>query len=134
MNLNSVTLIGHVTQEPIVKKLNEKSTLTKFTLATNGRRPSKEGMPNAEFHPVVTFGRLAEICKDYIHKGRLIYVQGRLKTNRWEDDKKVLHSRTEIIASDMLLLDKQQALVSAVSGADAADDDASEALTEHAED
>ncbi len=128
MNLNSVTLIGHVTQEPVSKQLSEKSSLTKFTLATNGRRAAKDGVPNAEFHPVVAFGRLAEICRDYIHKGRLVYVQGRLKTSRWEDDKKVLHSRTEIIASNMLLLDKQQALASAAS--DHNDDVAAEAAIE----
>lgn len=131
MNLNSVTLIGHVTQEPVSKQLSEKSILTKFTLATNGRKPTRDGVPNAEFHPVVAFGRLAEICKEYIHKGRLVYVQGRLKTSRWEDDKKVLHARTEIIASNMLLLDKQQALVSAAS--DENDGVAAEAPVEQAE-
>lgn len=126
MNLNSVTLIGHVTQEPMSRQLSEKQVLTKFTVATNGRRIGKDGLPTAEFHPVVAFGKLASICRDYIHKGRLVYVQGRLKTSRWEDDKKQPHARTEIIASNMLLLDKQQALVSATT-AELAEIDASEA-------
>lgn len=132
MNLNTVTVIGHVTQEPVYKHINnDKSLLTKFTVATNGRRANKDGTPNTEFHPIVTFGRLAEVCKDYVRKGRLVYVQGRLKTSRWEDDKKVLHSRTEIIAANMLLLDKQQALVSAAS-AEGEDDVATEAVVESA--
>ena len=129
MNLNTVTLIGHVTQEPLSRQISEKSALTKFTVATNARRVGKDGQPNAEFHPVVAFGKLAEICRDYVHKGRLVYVQGRLKTSRWEDDKKQMHARTEIIASNMLLLDKQQALVSAGT-ADTAEADATEAMAE----
>lgn len=131
MNLNTVTLIGHVTQQPLSRQVSEKVNLTKFTLATNGRRTGKDGQSTAEFHPVVAFGKLAEICRDYIHKGRLVYVQGRLKTSRWEDEKKVMHARTEIIASQMLLLDKQQALVSA--GTDESGNDASEAIVESAE-
>lgn len=131
MNLNTVTLIGHVTQQPLSRQVSEKMNLTKFTVATNGRRTGKDGQPTAEFHPVVAFGKLAEICRDYIHKGRLVYVQGRLKTSRWEDEKKVMHARTEIIASQMLLLDKQQALVSA--GTDESGNDASEAIVESAE-
>jgi len=131
MNINSVTLIGHVTQEPLSRQISEKTNLTKFTLATNARRSGKDGKPAAEFHPVVAFGKLAEICRDYIHKGRLVYVQGRLKTSRWEDDKKVMHARTEIVASQMLLLDKQQALVSA--GTDESGNDASEAIVESTE-
>ena len=57
-----------------------------------------------------------------------MYVQGRIRTNRWEDEKKVVHARTEIYAKEMLLLDKQQALVSAVS--DEQDADAAEAVVE----
>lgn len=123
MNLNSVTLIGHITQDPLSRQMENKRLMTKFTIATN-YKSGKEKKEGVEFHPVVAFGRLAEICKEYLHKGRLVYVQGRLHTNKWEDDKKVLHANTEIIANQMLLLDKHQALVSAVSEEDI---DASEA-------
>lgn len=128
MNVNSVTLIGHVTQDPATRSFGENKMLTKFTLATNARGRGKDKKDVVEFHPVVTFGKLAEICKEYIHKGRLVYVQGKLRTNRWQDEKNVLHARTEIYANEMLLLDKQQALVSAVS--DDLDADASEATVE----
>lgn len=128
MNLNSVTLIGHVTQDPVSRQLENKRVMTKYTIATNFRvGKDKEKKDGVEFHPVVTFGRLAEVCKEYLHKGRLVYVQGRMHTSKWEDDKKVLHASTEIVANQMLLLDKHQALVSAVSDEDA---DASEATVD----
>lgn len=123
MNLNSVTLIGHVTQDPVSRQLENKRMLTKFTIATNFKS-GKDKKDSVEYHPVVTFGRLAEVCKEYLHKGRLVYIQGRIHTSKWEDDKNVMHAATEVIANQMLLLDKQQALVSAVSDEDA---DASEA-------
>ena len=69
MNLNSVTIIGHVTQDPACKTFGEKKLLTKFTVATNGRSRSKEKKDAVEFHSIVAFGKLAEICKEYIHKG-----------------------------------------------------------------
>ncbi|MBI4121812.1 MAG: single-stranded DNA-binding protein [Parcubacteria group bacterium] len=129
MNVNSVTLIGHVTQDPVSRTFGENKMLTKFTVATNGRSRSKEKKEVVDFHPVVTFGKLADICRDYIHKGRLVYVEGKLRTNRWQDDKNVVHARTEIYANEMLLLDKQQALASAASN-DQEDADAAEAIVE----
>ena len=128
MNVNNVMLIGHVTQDPVSRSFGESKLLTKFTIATNSRGRGKDKKDVVEFHPVVAFGKLAEICKEYVHKGRLVYVQGRIRTNRWEDEKKVVHARTEIYAKEMLLLDKQQALVSAVS--DEQDADAAEAVVE----
>lgn len=128
MNLNSVTIIGHVTQDPASRSFGENKLLTKFTVATNNRTRSKEKKDTVEFHSIVAFGKLAEICKEFIHKGRLVYVQGRLRTSRWQDDKNVLHARTEVYANETLLLDKHQALVSAVS--DEQDADASEAVVE----
>ncbi len=114
MNVNSVTLIGHLTQDPVSKAYGDNQALTKFNLATNGRTRGKQH-DAAEFHTVITFGKLAEICKEYLRKGRLVYVNGRLKTSRWKDDKEVLHTKTEIIANEMLLLDKKHALASAAS-------------------
>ena len=123
MNVNTVTIIGNLTQDPLHRTYGDNEPLTTFTVATNRRRNGKEEKP--EFHFVVTFGRLAEICREYLVKGRLVYVQGRLHTSQWEDKDKKMHSRTEIIAKEMLLLDKKQALVRAASEEDA---DASEAL------
>jgi len=126
MNLNHVTLIGRVTQEPVSKEFGEKKRFTKFNLATNRRVKGKD-KEEAEYHTIVAFGKLAEICQDYLKKGRLVFVQGRLHTSRWEDQKNVLHTKTDIIAQEMLLLDRQQALVSASSQDE---QDATEAVIE----
>lgn len=122
MNVNNVTIIGHLTKDPISKDYENGKPLTTFTVATNRRGKDKQSQP--EFHNVVTFGRLAEICRDYLKRGRLVYVQGRLHTGHLEDDKKNKRSKTEVIAKEMLLLDKKSALVRAASE----DVDASEAL------
>lgn len=128
MNINQVTLIGHITQDPVSKEFGEKNLLTKFTIATNSRPRGKNKEAATEYHSITTFGKLAEICRDYVKKGRLVYVQGRLKTSRWEDKKNVLHTKTDIIANEMLLLDKQQALVRAETSQE--DLDATEAMVE----
>lgn len=112
MNVNTVTLIGHVTTDPSTKEFGEGGRLTKFNLATNSRNKDKEKR-TTEFHNVVAFGPLAKICADYIAKGRLVYIKGRLRTSKWEDENQNLRTRTEVIADDMLLLDKKPASASA---------------------
>ncbi len=124
MNVNSVTLIGHVCHKPTVKKYGEDQILTAFQVATNRVVKDKK---YTEFHNIVTFGRLAKICKDLIDKGRLVYITGRLQTKEWEDGKKIKHKDIEIVAGQMLLLEKQQALVSAAQEDDA---DVTEAVVE----
>jgi single-strand DNA-binding protein len=113
MNVNSVTLIGYVTNNPESKEFGEGGKLAKFGLATNSRSKDKEKR-TPEYHNVVAFGPLAKICAEYVSKGRLVYIRGRLKTRKWEDDNQNLRTRTEVIADDMLLLDKKKASVSAV--------------------
>lgn len=109
-NINRVVLVGHVTQEPITRAIGDTRAISQFILATNGRRTGGDDHLNVEFHSIVCFDELAELCKEYIHKGRLVYVEGRLKTSRWEDDNQVLHSKTEIVATNIMLLDKTTAL------------------------
>jgi len=99
MNVNSVTLIGNVTNDPETKEFGEGGRLTKFGLATSSRSKDKEKR-TAEFHNVVTFGPLAKICSDYVSKGRLIYIRGKLKTRKWEDDNQTTRYKTEVIADD----------------------------------
>lgn len=113
MNLNQVTLIGRITHTPVSKEYSEGKRFTKFTVATNDYKKGKS--KSTEFHTVVTFGKLAELCKDLLKKGRLVYIQGKLKTSRWEDSDKVLHTSTDIVSNKMLLLDKSQALANAES-------------------
>lgn len=124
MNINQMTIIGHITKDPVHKNYAEGKNLTTFTIATNRKVKNKKGK-EAEFHNIVTFGRLAEICKDYLKKGRLVYIQGRLRTSSWEDENKQKRYKTDVIAREMLILDKNSALVSAGVNFD---DDATEAV------
>jgi single-strand DNA-binding protein len=114
MNINQVTLIGRIVQTPVSKEFAEDKRFTKFTVATN-EFLKKSDAKKAEFHNVVAFGKLAELCKDLLNKGKLVYIQGKLRTSRWEDSNKVLHTTTDIIAQKMLLLEKKQALANADS-------------------
>ncbi len=111
MNINEVTLIGRITHQPVSKEFGEGKRFTKFTLATNHFVKGKKNEKNTDFHTVISFGKLAELCRDLLNKGQLIYIQGRLKTSKWEDSNKVLHTSTDIVASKMLLLERKQALV-----------------------
>jgi single stranded DNA-binding protein len=70
-------------------------------VATNDYRGGTE---KAEYHPVVTWDRLAEICGQYLGKGQLVCIEGRLQTRQWEDDAKLRHWKTEIVASSVEML------------------------------
>ena len=111
MNVNQATIIGNVTRDPEVKKFGENNQLTTFSVATNSR--SKSAKQATEYHTIVAFGKLGEICNEFVKKGRLVYVQGRIHTGKWQDENNIVRSKTDIIATEMLLLDKKQALVSA---------------------
>lgn len=114
MNINQVTLIGRIVQTPVSKEFGQGKRFTKFTVATN-EFYKKSSKKNSEFHTVVAFGKLAELCNELLNKGKLVYIQGKLRTSRWEDSSKVLHTTTDIIANKMLLLEKKQALANADS-------------------
>jgi single-strand DNA-binding protein len=75
--------------------------VTQFSIATNEYRGGQE---KAEFHTVVTWDRLAQICSQYLGKGQLVAIEGRIHTRQWEDDRKVRHWKTEIVASQVEML------------------------------
>ena len=99
--MNRVLLTGRLTRDPELRTLASGKTVTQFSLATNDYRGGKE---LSEFHNVVTWDRLAEICGQYLGKGQLVALEGRLQTRQWEDDKKVRHWKTEIVASSVEML------------------------------
>jgi len=84
--MNRVLLTGRLTRDPELRTLASGKTVTQFSLATNDYRGGTE---KAEYHNVVTWDRLAEICGQYLGKGQLVAVEGRIQTRQWEDDKKV---------------------------------------------
>jgi single-strand DNA-binding protein len=80
--------------------------VTTFTVATSRTWNSSDGERHSEteWFNVVTWGNLAEICKQYLGKGQQVYIEGRLQTRRWEDAEKVKHSSIEIVANEMMIL------------------------------
>jgi single-strand DNA-binding protein len=90
-----------LTRNPESRSLASGKTVTTFSVATNDYRGGSE---KAEYHPVVTWDRLAEICGQFLAKGSLVCIEGRLQTRQWEDDAKVRHWKTEIIASAVEML------------------------------
>jgi single-strand DNA-binding protein len=99
--MNRVLLTGRLTRDPELRTLASGKTVTQFSVATNDYRGGAE---KAEFHNIVTWDRLAEICGQYLGKGQLVALEGRLQTRQWEDDKKIRHWKTEIVASSLEML------------------------------
>jgi single-strand DNA-binding protein len=99
--MNQVLLTGRLTRDPEVRKLASGKTVTQFNIATNDYRSGSE---KSEYHTVVTWDRLAEICGQYLGKGQLVSISGRLQTRQWEDEAKARHWKTEIVASSVEML------------------------------
>ncbi|MFA6412445.1 MAG: single-stranded DNA-binding protein [Syntrophales bacterium] len=105
--VNKVMLIGRLGGDPEVKYTPDGLMITNFTLATDEQRKDKNGerVQKTEWHRIVTFGKLAEICGNYLSKGRLIFVEGRIQTRAWEDKEGIKRYTTEIIAANMQMLE-----------------------------
>jgi single-strand DNA-binding protein len=105
MNLNKVFLIGRLTKDPELKNLPSGKSLCQISIATDRFYTDKDGnkKQETEFHNVILFGRLAEIASQYLKKGSLVFIEGRLRTRNWEDGSGNKRSRTEIIAERIQL-------------------------------
>ncbi len=103
MNLNKAIIVGRLTRDPEVRVTNSGQNVTNFGLATNRVWNDQQGnrQESTEFHNIVAFGKLADICSQYLNKGKLILVEGRLQTRSWEDQNGNKKYRTEIIAENM---------------------------------
>ena len=106
--INKVFMIGHLGQDPEVRSLPSGRPVTNFSMATNRKwkdRESGEQQEQTEWHRVVCFGRQAEIAGEYLTKGRLVFVEGRLQTRSWEDKEtgKKMY-RTEVICDNFQML------------------------------
>ncbi|HEX5466187.1 MAG TPA: single-stranded DNA-binding protein [Candidatus Limnocylindrales bacterium] len=99
--MNRVLLTGRLTRDPEVRTLATGKTVTSFSVATNDYR---SGTEKAEYHSVVTWDRLAEICGQYLGKGQLVALEGRIQTRQWEDAGKQRHWKTEIVAASVEML------------------------------
>jgi len=106
MNLNKIFLIGRLTQDPQLRTTPNGQSVCSFGLATNriGKDPKTgETKKSTEFHNIVLWRRLAEIASQYLAKGSLVLIEGRLQTRTWQDSSGNQRSRTEIIAERMQL-------------------------------
>jgi single-strand DNA-binding protein len=106
MDLNKVMLIGRLTADPEVRTTPQGITVASFSVATNRVWKDQQGnqQDRTEFHNIVTWRRLAEICAQYLTKGKQVYLEGHLQTRSWagQDGKK--NYRTEIVADNMIML------------------------------
>ncbi|MFH0776928.1 MAG: single-stranded DNA-binding protein [Patescibacteria group bacterium] len=108
-SLNKVQVIGNLTRDPEVRQTPNGQTVATIGIATNRKWKNAAGelQEEAEFHNVVVWGKLAEICQQYLKKGAKTYFEGRLKTRSWEDPDGKKNYRTEIIAENMIMLDSR---------------------------
>ncbi len=109
MSLNRVQLIGNLTRDPEMKQIPGGQTVTSFGVATNLSWTDKDGnkQDKAEFHNIVAWRKLAEICGQYLKKGSKVFVEGRLQTRDWEAEDGSKRYRTEIVADNMIMLDRK---------------------------
>ena len=107
--LNKVMLIGRLGHEPEMRYTPSGRPLTKFQLAVNRSWKSADGekKTETEWFNVVTWGKLAEICNQYLTKGQQVYIEGRLHTRQWQDEEGSNHSSVEVIAQEMLMLNSK---------------------------
>lgn len=99
---NHVTLVGNLVKDPDKKEIGE-SSLTNFTLAVNRGYKKSEGSQNVDFIPVVSWGKLADICSDYLEKGKRVLVDGRIQVRNYEKGEEKKWS-TEIVADEVTIL------------------------------
>ena len=107
--LNKVMIIGNLGNDPEIKYAPSGTAIANFTVATTEGRKNKDGEweDATEWHRIVMFGRQAEVCKDYLHKGSKVYIEGRLQTRSWEDQSGQRRYMTEINGNQMLMLDSK---------------------------
>jgi len=99
--VNKVVLTGRLTRDPEMRSLASGKSVTQFAVATNAYAGGKE---KAEYHNVVTWDRLAEICGQYLGKGQQVAIEGRLQTRSWDDDRGQRHWKTEVVAAHVEML------------------------------
>ncbi|MCZ6472545.1 MAG: single-stranded DNA-binding protein [SAR324 cluster bacterium] len=118
MNLNKVMLIGRLGRDPEIRYTNSGSAVANFSLATTDTWKDKGGQKQerTEWHNIVAWGRLADFSQNYLKKGKLIYVEGRLQTRDWVDNQNVKHWKTETVANTINFMEKLGESGEAASG------------------
>ena len=109
-SVNKVILIGNLGKDPEVRYMPSGDAITHISIATTETFKDRNGekQERTEWHRVVFFGALAKIAGEYLKKGRPVYVEGRLKTRKWQDKEGVERYTTEIIANQLMLLGRRE--------------------------
>lgn len=109
-SLNKVTLIGNLTRDPELRYTPQGTAVCTIGLATNRQWTTEAGekKEDVEFHRLVAWNKLAEICANLLKKGRKVYVEGRLQTRSWQAQDGAQRTTTEIVLSDMIVLDSRR--------------------------
>ncbi len=107
--LNRVQLIGRLGGDPELRHTGAGLPVATFSLATNRQWPGKDGsiQEETEWHTIVAWDKLAQICSEHLSKGRLVFIEGRIHSRSWESNGQK-QFKTEIVAADMLILDSRQ--------------------------
>ena len=104
--VNKAILVGNLGSDPELRHTGSGTTVANFSLATSENFKNREGerQTRTEWHKVVAFGKLAEICGQYLQKGKQVYIEGRIQTRSWEDQSGNKKYTTEVIANQMVML------------------------------
>ncbi|MEI6835231.1 MAG: single-stranded DNA-binding protein [Candidatus Falkowbacteria bacterium] len=111
MNLNKAMIIGNLTRDPEMRNTPSGAQVASFSVATSLVWTDQSGQQQkkSEFHNIVAWRKLAEICGQYLRKGSKVYVEGRLQTTEWSGQDNIKRYRTEIVLENMIMLDRQGA-------------------------
>ncbi|HYH05965.1 MAG TPA: single-stranded DNA-binding protein [Thermoanaerobaculia bacterium] len=108
--INKVILVGRLGKDPEIRSTPQGSTVAKFTVATDEKFTDRSGekQERTEWHNIAAWGKLGEICGQYLRKGKLVYIEGSIRTESWDDKESGQKKyRTEIVASTMKMLDRR---------------------------
>jgi len=105
-SLNKAFLIGNLGKDPEIRVTTAGQTVATFSLATTERIKTKDGKSEdrTEWHRIVLWGKLAEIAREYLHKGKTVYVEGRIQTRKWDDKNGHTNYTTEIVGDNLQML------------------------------
>ncbi len=107
-SLNRATILGNCTRDPEMRQTASGQSVCSFGVATNRTWTDAAGQKQeaADFHNVVVWAKLAEICSQYLSKGKKVYVEGRLQTRQWDGQDGTKRTTTEIVAENVIILDR----------------------------
>ncbi|MEC7926881.1 MAG: single-stranded DNA-binding protein [Candidatus Neomarinimicrobiota bacterium] len=124
-SVNKVVIVGHIGADPETRFTPSGTAVANFNVATNESRKNSDGgyQDHTEWHSCVLFGKRAEFAGEYLKRGQLIYLEGRLQTRSWEDDSGTKKYKTEVIGNEITMLGKKVGTGDSSQNRDDASDD-----------